>query len=474
MRLKDEFLNLQTNLNKIKNKIVTSQKTLSNNVFLGLNIELLENITLEDITLAVEYGYKEFIYETLKNNNSDFENGWLSQEEENKLLEDFLNSNKYKDYPLTIKINLNKRKLNCNQIDIINQSIKKIAQKHKIKKVKIISDARLFDVNEKTPYIFTKEEFNDFGKINNTLNELNLINCLCFNELDSNDWSYREVLRANDMINNIVNKIREYNFSPYEALIYIHSWCANIKYKKNEKNRESEITIVGYANNEDILCVGYSYLIKAICDNLNMPGLKAKVNFCKFTYENDDRDRHAQNLIEIKDSKYNISGTYREDACLDCKTQNRDFTFTYFLNSMSDIKNTNNLKEYIIDIVNYDILINPYKLKYTIDEKNNCERMKTAEEKLIENEKLKNLTEAELQLSSPVISLEVFKSGYKNVLNKIGNIQDIDTQLTKIINDSARRSLDFKPNSQNIFRKYANEQAITRNNQEYQTNLLAK
>ena len=278
------------------------------------------------------------------------------------------------------------------------------------------------------------------------------------------------------MINDIVDKIKEYNFSPYEAMIYIHSLCANIKFKKNQKNRESEITIVGYASHEDIVCVGYSYLIKAICDNLNMPGLKAKVGFCKITNEDDFSYKHAQNLIEIKDSKYNIYGTYREDACLDSKTQNRDFTFTYFLNPISDIKNTEKLTEYIIDIVNYDALINPYKLKYKIDEKNNCERMKTDKEKLIENEKLKALTETEFQLSSPVIPLEVFKNGYKNVFNKIEieNVKDINVQLTRIINDSAIRSLDFKPNAQNIFRRYAIENVIEKIDSNYQIDCFSK
>ena len=75
MTFKNEYLHLQTNLNKINNKIVISQDKLSDTIFVGLNVELLKNATLEDIELAVEYGYQEFIFETLKNNNSDFENG---------------------------------------------------------------------------------------------------------------------------------------------------------------------------------------------------------------------------------------------------------------------------------------------------------------------------------------------------------------------------------------------------------------
>lgn len=145
-------------------------------------------------------------------------------------------------------------------------------------------------------------------------------------------WTLPQVISANEEIDAVVNTIKMQNFSPFEAIAYIHYYLTSqFPYKENNDDPISPRSIVGLLNSEDIVCVGYAKFVKAVVDKLNMKGLSAqtiesviKPNYPKMPVKMVNQFpisgfAHLQNLITIDDPKYGVEGTYMNDACWDTK-----------------------------------------------------------------------------------------------------------------------------------------------------------
>lgn len=167
----------------------------------------------------------------------------------------------------------------------------------------------IFDFNQYLKRLGMKQsiKFNEFETIEN------------YGDLKS-CWDIEQVLEANSEINKIVNKIKDSNFSPLEAMVYIHKYITtNYKYGFNAENHSKKDwsrSIVGAVKFKKMVCAGYSSMTKAIIDNLEMSGLKCK-DQCVYTI----RGWHALNFVQIQDEKYNVSGQYANDACWDAKDE---------------------------------------------------------------------------------------------------------------------------------------------------------
>ena len=77
----------------------------------------------------------------------------------------------------------------------------------------------------------------------------------------------------NKRITNIVDFIKQKQFTPFEAMIYIHNYVTSLQYTRGDASQ----IIVGALNGQEIVCSGYASIIKAIIDKLNMPGLKCDI-----------------------------------------------------------------------------------------------------------------------------------------------------------------------------------------------------
>ena len=183
-----------------------------------------------------------------------------------------------------------------------------------------------------------------------------------------NSWDLQQVMSANQEIDQIVQIIKMHNFSPFEAATFIHHYItSSFAYKENEENATQPRSIVGILNTDDIVCVGYAKFTKAIIDKLGMPGLEAFtiesvikpiVSNTPVKMENQfaiSGFAHLQNLISIKDEKYNINGTYVTDACWDCK--NDEFPngkgFGNFMYPVTDYMNYKGVSFNEVDKTNY-------------------------------------------------------------------------------------------------------------------------
>lgn len=198
------------------------------------------------------------------------------------------------------------------------------------------------DDKTSVPMSFSQQVIDNLVELNNYLVDNNQYGLLFMEDSSSPElaWDFDDVIRANSEIDSIVDYIREMKLSPFEAATFIHQYITSqFQYKDNPIDIVSPRSIVGVLNSDDIVCVGYAYLTKAIIDKLNMKGLECSTFTSKLTPKPNITDNkkfveilnelnlstegtgHIQNLIKIDDPKYKVSGNYVTDACWDSKNE---------------------------------------------------------------------------------------------------------------------------------------------------------
>lgn len=118
-----------------------------------------------------------------------------------------------------------------------------------------------------------------------------------------------QIITANDKINKIVEYLKKSSLSPYEKIIYLHKLIGEKEYYNNPDNKYISRDIYTILNTRNIVCIGYSMIIKAIINELNDESIKTNIEIV----ETDEGIYHSINCIYIKDEKYAIEGYYKID-----------------------------------------------------------------------------------------------------------------------------------------------------------------
>jgi len=234
------------------------------------------------------------------------------------------------------------------------------------KQVKIVVNEPITKKDNSAPveYIYISEQMNKIKSLNNYLKKKGMEKPVAFAYFfepkyhsDYDDcWCFDTVLKANNFVDNLAIKIKEKNLSPFESILYIHSFITenfemtdfidevdnlfNINVKVAEKGR----VIPDILQNKNIVCAGFASLVKAVVDKLNFKDLKCEILGSNLFQKGDESYEniggHCNNLIYIKDEKYNIDGYYMEDASWDAKEE--DFEngkgFAYCLYPIADLE----------------------------------------------------------------------------------------------------------------------------------------
>ena len=152
--------------------------------------------------------------------------------------------------------------------------------------------------------------------------------------------SLKDVITINEKIDKVVNVINEKQFTPYEAMIYIHNYLTSFEYTraiKEEANTSRMLVGSLLKESKYIVCSGYASLCKAIIDKLNMPGLECSLQgLNELKANNLYGGSHTICLIRIKDEKYSINGQYCNDASHDNIANDKYARFNHFLYPISD------------------------------------------------------------------------------------------------------------------------------------------
>lgn len=214
--------------------------------------------------------------------------------------------------------------------------------------------------NQRIEYNFDTQKLLKLIDLQSELQKVGMTEPIKFNEFFQTTkysdlktcWTLEQVIDANNKIDNIVRRIQDLKLSPYETMIYIHKYLTqNFEYgfhtlkisdmlvgthRKTERNR----SIVAALQDNKTICAGYASMTKAIIDRLNIPGLKCDYqNASVWNKKKKCIGGHALTLVTIEDSKYNINGSYLNDATWDSKNKEhpQGRGYTYFMYPVTDM-----------------------------------------------------------------------------------------------------------------------------------------
>ena len=248
--------------------------------------------------------------------------------------------------------------------DRIKEKVSKLVkQGHKVNVV-VDGCAQFDEINsrQRIEYNFDTTKLLKLWDLNYELQKLGMTGSIKFNEFFKTTkytdlktcWNLEQVIDANNEIDKVVTKIQTLKLSPYEAMVYIHKYLTQnygygfnggrIADKKDTRKSENNRSIVAAIRNKQTICSGYASMTKAIVDRLKMPRLTCEyLNTAAWKIPKDKDPEflsgHALNLVTIDDSKYNINGSYLNDATWDSKTKKcpRGRGYSFFMYPITDM-----------------------------------------------------------------------------------------------------------------------------------------
>ncbi len=191
-------------------------------------------------------------------------------------------------------------------IDYIELNLEKVDTLEYIKNNDILSNKKII--------ISKTIRLTDFDKINKMLEKYKDIkeNIYVYMEYDNCDCvKLEDCAKVINTIKNIVDRIKSYNFSTLETIMYVYDL---IRYKKyNEENDDESLSesrnLSKIVLGDKIVCEGYVTYFMAILKQLNIDVEHDSV-YDRFV-------GHSRATIYVKDDKYNIDGLYYFDPTRD-------------------------------------------------------------------------------------------------------------------------------------------------------------
>ena len=125
-------------------------------------------------------------------------------------------------------------------------------------------------------------------------------------------------------IEKIANKIRKYNLSPLEQVMYAYDLVRDRVYVHEDENEDETISrdLTSVLFGDKIVCVGYATEFEKVLDNLGIRNLD-----CILYGKNVNDHGHARSAVYIKDDKYNVEGVFFFDPTWDSKEKDNPDNF---------------------------------------------------------------------------------------------------------------------------------------------------
>lgn len=211
----------------------------------------------------------------------------------------------------------------------INENAKVIINKpyseknEKIYFKKLVEIFKILQTHNRTYNIKINVENRELLKQSNLLNYTNNINLTIEN--DFYDYKKEEFEQEDEQLESLIKTVKDANLSPYEKYLAVYNIVKQFKpYKENQEDKEQSRNIRYILNNEYMVCVGYSKLLKILLDKVGIPSYKFSIGVDisydeGYTKEDKPTDisSHARNIIKIDDEKYNIHGIFVADPTWD-------------------------------------------------------------------------------------------------------------------------------------------------------------
>lgn len=198
----------------------------------------------------------------------------------------------------------------------------------------ISNDIKLAIIIQADGRNFSDEELSIFMALEKELNKLSLP--LYFDGGYKDTYSLEELIKADKILDEIIDKINKSNLSPLEKYLYIYKYLSSKPYKFDQREKDPDIKeeyihlprdIISVTNTDYIVCQGYGELNKYLCKNV---GIDVFINYL-YVIDSEGAEAHLNNLVILKDDKYDISGVFYSDACWDNGGDIRTFSFALVL-----------------------------------------------------------------------------------------------------------------------------------------------
>ncbi len=142
--------------------------------------------------------------------------------------------------------------------------------------------------------------------------------------LDYESYTLAELKKEDDLIDKIVEEIKNGDSSPFEKYIACYNIVKRFKaYKESDNDQESRRLRL-LLNNDYMVCVGYTNLLEILLNRVGFNVYQFSVTI-DTSYDNGftteeipvSLDHHARLIIKMDDPKYNIHGFYVSDPTWD-------------------------------------------------------------------------------------------------------------------------------------------------------------
>ena len=137
-------------------------------------------------------------------------------------------------------------------------------------------------------------------------------------------WDFESIAEANKVIEIIKARLQYSNYSPLEKYAFIHDYVSNIApytasvEEKHSWSDKDQFFAGAYLKEPEVVCAGYSALMKEIIDSLDIPELKCKNLLVKLCRKNEGEwGGHVRCLVFVKDKKYGIEQGFVDDPTWD-------------------------------------------------------------------------------------------------------------------------------------------------------------
>lgn len=317
--------------------------------------------------------------------------------------------------------------------------------------------------NTPVHFSYSQEEFdvitNFYSKVKNTgfMGSVNFSN-------NFTKATLQEVSDVNGQIDLVVNNIKSNQFTPFEAMTYIHNYIQDhCKYRGIDSRSYSILKAV---SGEPASKAELTSLTKAIIDRLDWKDLKCDIETFKASaskYSFGLTTTHPICLITINDAKYNINGKYLNDVAAELAqirdsqfhTDTQFGRFTYFMFPKSDIYSlkgfdfeeiqANSISQQLLDASESKLISSP-KTKPLDNIKNKISNLfSKAEIKPIQSTKL-------IEAIHKVYSAKVLNNPKNANLTDAEKFSKVDAiTLTLYLQSLTKARLVFEEGSQNIW-----------------------
>ena len=156
--------------------------------------------------------------------------------------------------------------------------------------------------------------------------------------------SINDYQKTTTIINDIITKIKQYNFSPIEQIMYAYDLIRERIYKQESTNESYNISrdLTKVLLGDKIVCAGYANIFEQVLIGLGIKNQQINL------FNTNNKKSHVRNVAYIKDKKYNLNGIYYFDLTWASKTNPEDNSYLksykYFAKTKQEIDKYSNNK----------------------------------------------------------------------------------------------------------------------------------